>query len=366
MNATIAGKVRPVSGRAKFVALLTVIYTAVGAGFSLAHYGYTLGSTRPPTAAFLLEPFLYWYLCALLTPFLFWVIKRYPPSIDNVRATVLRYVGAVVVASIAHEAVMLPSSVLLFPHLRQHLGWVVVSLTIKGAYFFCGIMIAAFALQYYRAVHESQLRRVNLEASLSRAQYQILNNQIRPHFLFNTLNAMAALSQENPPATKRMTQLLSDFLRRASEKRTTQKVPFRDELRLLGLYVDIMRVRFSESLTIRISVPPELMNALVPQFLLQPLVENAIKYAIDSDGRMQVTVTAWCEDNNIAIRVADRGPSALSARPLGTGLGMTNLRGRLAHLYSDASCAIQNRSDDRGVEVLVRMPYEECAYEATA
>lgn len=344
------------------------IFSLVAAAFCISNYGYVLSNPQSVSFKFFLEPFIYWNLCGLITPMLFWVIKRYPPSTKNLGSSLARYGGAVIVASLAHEVVMFPIQVAFFPLYTKNVGWLVVWLAVKGMYFFSAIMLAVFAVEYYRSVNESRLRRSSLEASLSRAQYEVLNNQIRPHFLFNTLNAMAALSRDKPAATRRMALLLSDLLERASAKRSDQTVELREEIELLDRYVNIMRIRFSESLTISVSVPSELYDLQVPQFLLQPLVENAIKYAADEDGKMEVSVSARRDNGALAIRVADRGPSGLDTQSaLGSGTGMANLRRRLTHLYGDAaSCDIRKRSDDRGVEVLVFLPCESRDYAASA
>lgn len=342
-------------------------FTALGAGWWLANLGATLGGPYKLTLWTNLEPFVYWYVCGLFAPFLFFVVKRYPPARTNVRATVLRYAGAVGLASAAQTAIMFAVNIRFSHTIAAAWRWELLHLFMKAPFFLCATMVAAVAIQYHRGVTQTRLRRASLEASLARAQYEIINNQVHPHFLFNTLNAIAALSRENPAATERMSLLLRDFLRVATEKRNVQEVTLFEEARLLEMYVGIMRLRFSESLKITINIPHQLQSALVPHFLLQPLVENALKYAVDDDGQMEVAVTAWNEASTIGVRVADRGIHLLSDRPLGTGHGLEALRRRLTHLYRGAaSCTIRNRVDDRGVEVIILLPRERPVHAASA
>jgi LytS/YehU family sensor histidine kinase len=210
-----------------------------------------------------------------------------------------------------------------------------------------------------RQAHERELRIHAIERQLAGAQLEALQLQLRPHFLFNALNAISAMVYEDAEAADRMIGRLSEFLRRVLHSGAKKEVPLREELNLLELYLDIMRTRFEDKLQCTVEVGKELDCALVPQLVLQPVVENALRYSADPDsGRIRVTVRASRKDGLLSLEVEDGGRSAAFGSANGHGVGLKNLAARLERLYGDQG-TLSIQSDSAGARVVIRLPYAE-------
>jgi two-component system, LytTR family, sensor kinase len=201
-----------------------------------------------------------------------------------------------------------------------------------------------------------------LNEELSRAQLAALRRQIEPHFMYNTLNAIAGLVRDrrNESAVD-MIVGLSEFLRRASEDSHRAQVSLAEEVEYLQRYLDIQNVRFGERLQVSVDIPAELLGAKVPNLLLQPLVENAIKHGISKRvAGGTVRVSGAQHDGVLRLSVYNDGPCAqedLDATHTGVGIG--NLRTRLQILHGDQSLLTLRRGDVDGVEVVVTLPLGE-------
>lgn len=200
------------------------------------------------------------------------------------------------------------------------------------AFFYGGVVAVEHAARYYRMYLDRRVRASELEAQLSRAQLQALQMQIRPHFLFNTLNTISGLVRTNDKAAAiAMLAGLGDLLRMLLRSDGAQQVPVRQELALIERYLEIEQVRFRDRLAIELKVEPGLDDALVPNLILQPLVENAVRHGVGgAAGR--VTVTVQRAGHALRIEVADSG----AAPPRDTeriGIGLSNTRARLEQLY---------------------------------
>lgn len=223
-----------------------------------------------------------------------------------------------------------------------------------------------FGINYhYRLVNEKQL---HLEAArLSHlAQIKMLRYQINPHFLFNTLNAISTLVlQNNKEKANGMLSRLSTFLRFSLDNDPEKKIPLYDEIRALMLYLEIEKTRFDDRLSITLKVTPETESLLVPSLILQPLIENSIKYAIanmETGGKIEIE--AYCEDSRLHLSVADNGPGSpkkvaqhLKESSSG-GVGLTNIRERLAVLYPSRHKFEITQSSPQGYKVEITIPME--------
>ncbi len=198
-----------------------------------------------------------------------------------------------------------------------------------------------------------------LNEQLAQAQLSALRRQIEPHFLFNALNSIAGLIRENK-SSEAITMLvsLSDFLRHTLSESNRREVPLSEELDFVKQYLAAQKARFAERLKLSIDVPRELQDAAIPNLILQPLVENAIKHGIEKrkDGG-SVRIAARSQDNQLRISVSNDGPSfEPGCETLSTGVGVANVRARLKALYGDAASFMMNAQGVGGVEVAITLP----------
>jgi LytS/YehU family sensor histidine kinase len=216
---------------------------------------------------------------------------------------------------------------------------------------------------YVADARESMARQLTetarLSAELSRAQLAALRRQMEPHFVYNTLNAIAGLVRDQrSDAAVSMIVGLSEFLRRSSEESHRPQVPLQEEVEYLQRYLDIEKVRFGERLRVSVDIPQELLGARVPSLLLQPLVENAIKHGIArSVAGGTVRVTGARRDGKLVLSVYNDAPGLPADwEPKETGVGIGNLRTRLTILYGNESGLELRRAAPDGVEVVVTLP----------
>jgi two-component system LytT family sensor kinase len=200
------------------------------------------------------------------------------------------------------------------------------------------ILVLHSAFRYYKRSREGELRASQLSTQLSQAQLQALKMQLQPHFLFNTLHSISALVHTDPEAADRMIARLGDFLRLTLENSGTQEVSLQKELEFLKCYLEIERVRFRDRLTTRMDIDPQSLDTPVPNLILQPIVENALRHGIaprSTPGRIEIS--AKRDNGSLRIQVKDNGPGLPAiSKPNGRfreGVGLANTRARLAQLY---------------------------------
>ena len=205
-----------------------------------------------------------------------------------------------------------------------------------------------------------QTETARLNEQLSKAQLDALRRQIEPHFLFNSLNAIAGLVREkNNDAAVSMIAGLSDFLRRLLEDSTRQQVPLGEEVEFAQKYLDIQKVRFVERLQFSVDVPTDLLLAQVPALILQLMVENAVKHGISQRAQGgAIRIAAFRSNDRLTVTVYNDGP-AVKWENMRSGIGMANMRTRLRSLYGDAFNLDMHNHDPSGVEVSVSVPFKE-------
>lgn len=221
-----------------------------------------------------------------------------------------------------------------------------------------GIVAAHTAVTYYRKFHERELHAVALEKRLTEARLQALQMQLNPHFLFNTLNAIASLMHTNVDAADRMLIRLSELLRYALDSTDEQEVPLRKELDFLGRYLDIQRTRFGERLVIREEIAPETLDARVPNLILQPLVENAIEHGIEPRARAgEIVLRARQANGKLTLEVCDNGQGLAEGKPPKDGIGLSNTRARLQQLHGAQQHFEIVPNSPSGVIVRLELPF---------
>jgi len=222
------------------------------------------------------------------------------------------------------------------------------------------ILLVDHFLESQRKLASQQMETARLNEQLSKAQLNALRRQIEPHFLFNTLNAIAGLVREKRnDAAVSMIAGLSDFLRRVVEDSDRQQVPLGEELEFTQKYLDIQKARFAERLKFSVEVPEELLPAQVPSLILQPMVENAVKHGIAK--RVHggaIRISARRNNGTLTLRVYNDGPGLPAGwEKNASGIGIANVRTRLQSLYGDGFELSLRDQQPGGVEASVSVPF---------
>ncbi|VWX61383.1 sensor histidine kinase [Sphingorhabdus sp. 109] len=234
---------------------------------------------------------------------------------------------------------------------------------------FLGIMLLGawsalyYAINFFLRVEEQNDQLLQLEAQATRAQLAMLRYQLNPHFLFNTLNSISTLVllRQTEPANAMLSRL-SSFLRHTLVNEVHSRVTLAQEVETLHLYLDIEKMRFEERLRSHFDIDPAVRNALLPSLLLQPLVENAIKYAVTpQEEGADISVSAHLDGDKLRITVSDTGPGKAgntSGKAESTGVGLGNIQERLNQAYGEGAIFETRSSPGEGFSVFIALPFE--------
>ena len=217
-------------------------------------------------------------------------------------------------------------------------------------------------IRYHIRAQRDAMRSLELERQLSAAHLRALQMQLEPHFLFNTLNAITTLVElgRQKQAAEMLTHL-NALLKTTLTRTTPEKVPLSKELEIIENYLAIEQVRFADRLQIEMKVEPSALPGLVPCFLLQPIVENAIRHGIarcENEGRIEAS--ARCDGASLHLQIRDTGSSPNALPQNGHGIGLKNTRERLAHFYHNEFAMTAEPLATGGFEVAITIPYERC------
>lgn len=303
-----------------------------------------------------------YYLWALLTPAVLWLARRSRPDREHVLAPLALHAAAAAALSSLHLLLAAAYYWTMF-YAAAGRGFASVVANYFSTAFAVDYLVywtvlgAFYAFDYFRVAQERELRATRLEARLAEARLRVLETQLNPHFLFNALHTISALAlQDDRERTVRMLTRLSDLLRLSLRHRGST-VPLRRELELVGRYLEIERARFADRLSVEYRIAPEAWDAAVPSFLIQPLVENAIRHGIAaSPGHGRVAISASAADGTLEVAVQDTGPGPTADAPGGAGIGLENTRARLRELYGDAAALELVRDPGGGAIARVRLP----------
>jgi two-component system, LytTR family, sensor kinase len=231
--------------------------------------------------------------------------------------------------------------------------------TLASLILYAGILIVSYVVDSKARLADQQTQTARLNEQLSMAQLDALRKQIEPHFLFNTLNAIAGLvrSGRNEDAVT-MIAGLSDFLRHMLEGASRHQVPLAEELQFAEKYLTIEKVRFADRLQLDVNVPLDLYQAQVPSLILQPIIENAVKHGIAKRAQGgKIRISASLDRGMLILTVSNDGPPILPDKLSGSGIGNANVRTRLKSLYGQAFEFTMRNGKPNGVEVSVSIPY---------
>ena len=295
-----------------------------------------------------------WWLWAVLTPPVAWLARRFPLRPREWRRPAAIHLGAGIAIAIAKTA----ADRAIFAWLTGFwLYWLASSFALQF-FVYAALVAATHGLGYYRRSRE----REQLEARLAEARLQLLNMQLQPHFLFNTLNAIAELVHEDADAADRMITGLSGLLRRSLDLGSTQHIPLALELELLAAYVDIQKARFGDRLQVRVDADEAARAATVPVLLLQPVVENAIRHGVAAQlAAGRVDIRARRDGSSLVVIVTDDGRGVMDEDRGRTGFGLGNTHARLEALYGPVFSLSLENMPARGARVTIRLPYRPAA-----
>lgn len=293
-----------------------------------------------------------WWAWAAVTPLVVWLARRWPLRSFWPPTPILVHVAAG--AAIALVKTMVDRRVRGL--ITGFYPYFLIS-TVTFQFIIYWVIVAVIhAFDGVRRERERERRAAQLETSLAEARLELLRAQLHPHFLFNTLNAIAELVHESPATADRLIGALSDLLREATNGR--QQIPLAAEIDLLRRYVEIMQARWEDRLDLRIEADREALAAMVPSFLLQPIVENSIRHGLTGPVATRggtIAIEARRTGDRLRIDVRDTGaglPDAGARERFGLG----STRARLQVLYGDRARVDVRNADGGGVLVTLEMP----------
>jgi two-component system, LytTR family, sensor kinase len=307
------------------------------------------------------------YVWLAFLPLIFWLGRRFPFERGRWPRSLLVHALAGLVIPLLQQAV----DTVVLPHWgyppmvglntfgETYRAFLLLNFPISIAIYWVSLGAQA-GIGYYRMYRERELRASQLEAKLAQSQLQILKMQLHPHFLFNTLNTISELIHKAPDAAESMVTDLSDLLRLSLQTVGRQEVSLQQELDFLGKYLQIEQARFHDRLVVQMRIDPQSLDASVPNMILQPLVENALRHGLAPLAcGGQLLIQATREYGSLLLSVSDDGVG-LSGHDNGAireGVGLSNTRARLRHLYGEAHQFEMQGAPDRGLTLRMTIPY---------
>jgi signal transduction histidine kinase len=309
-----------------------------------------------------------WLMYAVLTPAVFRISRRFPLRREGLARRIVFHIACALGMCVAWAALGQLLRLAIFhaaigftmaKFWRDLEGWILTTLPFGTGVYFALVGIE-HGLAYMAQAHERETHAARLTAQLAEARLGALRMQLNPHFLFNSLNAITVLVRDqNTAAASRMLELLSDVLRLVLRAKGSAETQLSTELHFLERYLAIEQVRFSDRLQTRVEADAAIRRAAVPQFILQPLVENAIRHGIArrTDAGL-LEITAQRDGDILQLTVRDNGPGLGPAAPA-SGVGLVNTRARLAALYGDRGSLDIANAAGGGAVATIRLPYHE-------
>jgi two-component system, LytTR family, sensor kinase len=295
-----------------------------------------------------------------------WIFYRVPIALTDWRRRAVLYVLLFPVFCLIHSAVrpfVIPFMMTGPPPPDVEINYMfkftmgLRSFVVDNAWGFFSAVVAFHAWQWAFQARQRALNESRLEARLASAELQVLKMQLHPHFLFNTLNTIYNLIPENARHAQIMTARLGHLLRVSLDHHATEKVALHHELDFLWEYIEIEKARFEERLRVEKDIPPETLNAEVPNMILQPLVENAVRHGISKKaGGGMVKISAHRDNGRLVLMITNDGLPATHKNS--TGIGLANTRARLTQLYGE-DFSFNLEPLGTGTRVTLSIPFEE-------
>ena len=307
----------------------------------------------------------WWYVWAILTPLLFWVARKFPINKESWKKTVPSvYIPLMILLLGIHAAVHVFLFRLVGLHDTVNMGLFEVHFTSRmhvNVLAFWTVLGFYNAFDYYRKYQLREQQAARLELQLAQANLRALKMQLNPHFLFNTLHSVSALVRKNENATAiKMLGRLGEFLRLTLENQGIQLIALKEEMDFLVRYLEIEKIRFQERLEVTMDVDPRLVEYLVPNLILQPIVENAIHHGIAPHSQAgKIKIRAFEEDQQMVLQVHDDGPGLKNSERARRGIGLSNTQERLERLYGDNQELRLINAEEGGLLVRIAIPLKQ-------
>ncbi len=311
------------------------------------------------------------YIWATLSPLIVFFAKRFRFEQRNWWRVLPTHVAAAVVFLLLHRALYSIFIVIVDSSRVAEKGgflafalWLNIRNWVVDLPMYCFLLSSIYVVDFYRHFQAEQLKSSELKAALANSQLNALKMQIHPHFLFNTLNSISALMHKDVQAADKMVARLGDFLRMTLENSGDGEVSLKQEIDFVGRYLEIESVRFQDRLVVEMNIDPETLAARVPNLILQPIVENAIKHGISQQESVgSLIISSERHGDRLQIRVEDSGPGLQPSNGNGkgsksTGIGLANTRARLAHLYEENYSFEIKNAVPHGLIVTLEIPFE--------
>jgi two-component sensor histidine kinase len=299
-----------------------------------------------------------WYACFLSAPLFVWTARRFPLDRGRRLSSVVVHIGLVaaltLLTSWAQYEIAYRGAAM-----RPELGGYLRIGLVTGMLPFLAVAAVIHAVVSVSRAHDRELEAQRVQRQLAESRLTALTAQLQPHFLFNTLQGISTLITRDPAAADAMLANLSDLLREVLRRGQQREVELQEELAVLQPYLEISRQRFGDRLSIDVSSDENVGHALVPFFILQPLVENALRHGIEAHaGAGAVSVHARHDASSLILTVTDDGPG-VAANENGGGVGLANTMARLRELYGNEQSLDIDRPARGGCRVRVAIPYRE-------
>jgi two-component system LytT family sensor kinase len=306
------------------------------------------------------------YAWAALTPLVLWLARRFPLERERWPRSLAVHVLASLFIGLATRGFRDVMFFYLVAEPDSKMTFIKLFLNVYlffdyGSMIYWLILLVSYALNYYRRYREGEIKTTRLEAQLAQAELQALKMQLNPHFLFNTLHSISALVHKDADAADKMIARLGDFLRLTLDSAGAQEVSLQQELEFLKCYLDIERIRFKDRLTVQMKIEPQALHARLPNLILQPIVENAIRHGIaprTSQGHIEIEARRY--DSILHLQVTDNGPGLPSNGNSGSifkGVGLSNTKARLQQLYGEEHRLDLSNTSRGGLSVTLEIPF---------
>lgn len=302
-----------------------------------------------------------WIIFGALTPITYVLARRYPLKRESIGRTLATHLAGALVLCVAWASIgsLLAQVLIRRPVqesiVRYYSSWILTNLP-WSVFLYFSVLGCVYAFTYYREARERESQQARLAAQLAEARLGALRMQLNPHFLFNSLNAITVLVRDqNTRDASQMLELLSGVLRQVLQGEKRQEVTLDEEIRFIEKYLAIEQVRFSDRLDVQWSIEPATRDALVPEFILQPLVENAIRHGVAKRSASgMIEMIAREANGNLLLGVKDNGPGFEPSSE--AGVGISNTRDRLRTLFGEAGQLEMLKGESGGTFATVRFP----------